>query len=127
MDFTEQEATPAGEPRWSFLNDRLTFVKPIDNDAFYSWNTELVRNAALELFTDESLKTGVQVTYSADQAKQLADLSAKVNEAVTAGVTEFVNGKRPMSEWDAFLGEMETAGYKKIVALQQEAYDAMYK
>lgn len=127
VDFSEQEATPAGEPRWSFLNDRLTFVKPIDNDAFYSWNTELVRNAALELFTDENLKTGVQVTYTAAQAQKLADLSAKVNEAVTAGVTEFVTGKRPMSEWDAFLGNMETAGYKDIVTLQQEAYDAMYK
>ncbi|MEF2967418.1 extracellular solute-binding protein [Paenibacillus sp. M1] len=127
VDFSEQEATPAGEPRWSFLNDRLTFVKPIDNDAFYSWNTDLVRKAAHQLFTDENLKTGVQVTYTADQAKQLADLSAKVNEAVTAGVTQFVTGKRPMTEWDAFLGEMEAAGYKDIVALQQEAYDAMYK
>lgn len=127
VDFSEQEATPAGEPRWSFLNDRLTFVKPLDNDAFYSWNTDLVRNAALELFTDENLQTGVQVTYTTEQAKQLADLSAKVNDAVTAGVTQFVTGKRPMSEWDAFLGEMETAGYKKIVALQQEAYNATYK
>lgn len=127
VNFSEQEATPAGEPRWSFLNDRLTFVKPMDNDAFYSWNTDLVRKAAHELFNDVNLKTGVQVTYTADQAKQLADLSAKVNEAVTSGVTQFVTGKRPMSEWDAFLGEMEAAGYKDIVAIQQEAYDAMYK
>ncbi|WP_059050351.1 type 2 periplasmic-binding domain-containing protein [Paenibacillus senegalimassiliensis] len=127
VDFSEQEATPAGEPRWSFLNDRLTFAKPMDNDAFYSWNTELVRKAAHELFTDENLKTGVQVTYTADQAKKLADLSSKVNEAVNAGVTQFVTGKRAMTEWDAFLGEMEAAGYKDIVAIQQEAYDAMYK
>ncbi|WP_068784219.1 extracellular solute-binding protein [Paenibacillus phocaensis] len=127
VNFSEQEATPAGEPRWSFLNDRLTFVKPIDNDAFYSWNTDLVRKAAHELFNDVNLKTGVQVTYTADQAKQLADLSAKVNEAVSSGVTQFVTGKRPMSEWDAFLSEMEAAGYKDIVAIQQQAYDAMYK
>jgi len=127
VDFTEQEATPAGEPRWSFLNDRLTFVKPLDNNAFYSWNTALVRDAATTLFTDENLQTGTQVTYTAEQSKKLADLSSKVNDAVTAGVTNFVTGKRPMSEWDAFLGEMETAGYKEIVALQQEAYDAMYK
>lgn len=127
VDFTEQEATPSGTPRWSFLNDRLTFVKPMDNQAFYSWNTDLVRNAALELFTDENLKTGVQLTYTADQSKKLTDLSAKVNEAVTAGVTQFVTGKRPMSEWDNFLAEMEAAGYKEIVAIQQEAYDAKYK
>lgn len=127
VDFSEQESTPAGQPRWSFLNDRLTFVKPMDNDAFYSWNTELVRNAALELFTDANLKTGVQVTYTADQSKKLADLSSKVNEAVNSGVTQFITGKRPMDQWDAFLGEMEAAGYKEIVALQQEAYDVMYK
>ncbi|WP_130860415.1 extracellular solute-binding protein [Gracilibacillus phocaeensis] len=127
VDFSEEETTPAGEPRWSFLNDRLTFVKPIDNNAFYQWNTDLVREAALDLFTDENLEVGINITYTAEQSQQIANLSATVNEAVIAGVTKFVTGERDLSEWDDFLAEMEEAGYQQIVGIQQEAYDALYK
>jgi putative aldouronate transport system substrate-binding protein len=127
VDFSTEEATPAGELRWSFLNDRLTFVKPLDDVAFFQWNTDLVKNAAAELYTDEYIKPGTLVIYTAEQSADIANLSAAVNDAVNAGVTKFVTGERDMGEWDAFLGEMETLGYKDIVSIQQEAYDAMYK
>ena len=32
-----------------------------------------------------------------------------------------------MDEWDAFLAEMDGLGYDRIVEIEQEAYDAMYK
>lgn len=127
VDYSKEEATPDGTPRWSFLNDRLTFAKPMDNQAFYKWNTKLVADAASKYFNDTYLKTSPIVTYTPEQSAELSNLSASVNPSVTAGVTEFVTGKRSITEWDKFLSEMDAKGYKKIVAIQQQAYDALYK
>ena len=124
VSYEKEETTPAGEKHWSFLNDRLTFAKPVDNEAFHQWNGELVKEAAEKYFNNENLKTYMPLDYTPEQSKELADLQAKVTEAVNAGVTKFVKGQRPMSEWNQFLNEMEDMGYKKVVKIQQEAYDA---
>ena len=127
VDYSKEEATPKGQARWSFLSDRLTFVKPLNDADFFTWNTDLVRDAALELFTDTYLRSAVMITYTAEQSKDLSNLTASVQDAVTAGVTQFVTGKRPVSEWNSFVKEMDDKGYRKIVAIQQAAYDAVYK
>lgn len=126
VDFSKEEATAAGTPRWSFLNDRLTFPKPIDNEAFYQWNTKLVADAALKLFPTQT-QPAVLLTFSTDDAKEYDNIKAVVRDAVMAETTKFVTGKRDFSQWDQFLSEMEAKGYKKMVAIQQKAYDAQYK
>lgn len=45
VDYQTEEATPAGEKRWSFLSDRFTVCKPVDNEAFFKWNAPLIAEA----------------------------------------------------------------------------------
>jgi len=125
VNFDEEVFKPAGEKRWSFLQDRMTFPKIVNNEAFYEWNNEVVKSFAAGLFTDEYVKSYPILKYSTEQLKERANLLATVKEATLSNVVKFVNGTRPMSEWDAFLAEMEQAGYKKIVEIDQQAYDAM--
>lgn len=116
---------PIGEKRWDFVNDQLHFPKPVDNEAFYKWNEPLVQQYASELFTDEYLNPLPVLKYTTEQMKERTSLLSQVEPAVLSNVVKFVTGDRPMSEWDSFLAEMESAGYKKIVEIDQAAYDAM--
>ncbi len=124
LDFSET-FKPLGEKRWDFVNDQLHFPKPVDNEAFYKWNYDSVKAYASELFTDEYINVFPVLKYSTEQLQERTNLVAKVKETVTANLVGFITGDRPMSEWDAFLKDMEDAGYKKIVEIDQAAYDAM--
>lgn len=125
VKFNEQEALPLGTPRWSFLNDRLTFPKPVNNEWFYEWNSEVVKNGALKMFNQ--VVPSITFSYTAEQAKEYDNLKAVVTPAVLAGTIKFINGSRPISEWDTWLNEMAALGYTRMEELQQAAYDAKYK
>ncbi|RHP35080.1 extracellular solute-binding protein [Lachnotalea sp. AF33-28] len=127
VDYTQEEQKPAGTKKWSFLTDQLTFIKPIDNEAFYSYNTEFTTDIALSLFTEDNLAQRWNIIYSTDQTKEISNLVSIVNESMNSGVLKFIKGERSMDEWDAFLAEMDGLGYDRIVEIEQEAYDAMYK
>lgn len=125
VDFGKETAKPAGEMKWSFLSDRLTFPMAKNAEAFYQWNSDDVKKFAGELFTDKYIKSYPIIKYSTEQLKDRSDLLAKVKDKVAGNLTKFVSGARPISEWDKFLSEMEKEGYKKIVEIDQAAYDKM--
>lgn len=126
VDYTEEEQKPIGTPKWSFLSDQLTFIKPIDNEAFYSYNTEFTKNIALGLFSDENLAERWNIIYTTEQTTEISNLASIVNESVNSGVLKFIKGERVMDEWNDFIKEMDTLGYQRIVEIEQEAYNAMF-
>ncbi len=125
LDFSVEVPKPLGEKRWSFLNDRLTYPLPINNEAFYQWNTELTKKFASELFTDKYTKTSPVLVYTTELLAERTNLVGNVRPLVDAEVIKFINGSRSLTEWDAFLDQMEKAGYKEITKIDQSAYDAM--
>ena len=125
VKFNDEEAKPLGEKKWSFLNDRLTFPKPVNNEWFYQWNSDVVKDGALRMF--DQVKPSITFTYTTEQAKEYDNLKAVVTPAVLSGTIEFVTGKRPMTEWTKWLDEMGKLGYTKMEEIQQKAYDAKYK
>lgn len=54
--------------------------------------------------------------------KQVGNLEDMIT-FLDAGTVKFIMGSRPMSEWDAFLKEIEKVGLKKW----EDAYTAEYK
>lgn len=127
IDYTEEEQKPAGTKKWSFLSDQLTFIKPIDNEAFYSYNTDFTKDIALKLFTEENLAERWNIIYTTEQTTEISNLVSIVHESINSGVLKFIKGERAMEEWDSFIAEMDGLGYQKIVDIEQEAYDAMYR
>lgn len=126
VDYSTEESKPAGEMRWSFLSDRLTVVKPIDSTAFYSWNGDIVVEGANRLFTDDNLIPAYNITYTEEQATELTNLVASVFEAEVSGITKFVIGSRPLSEWSEFQDEMNALGLSRIEEIQLEAFRNTY-
>ena len=108
VDYQTEEATPAGEKRWSFLSDRFTVCKPVDNEAFFKWNAPLIAEATGRLYTDENLGTSYVLKFTDDQSKEVTNLLASVFDAQMSGIAQFIDGARELTpdNWAAFQQEM---------------------
>ena len=128
VDYQTEEATPAGEKRWSFLSDRFTVCKPVDNEAFFKWNAPLIAEATGRLFTDENLGTSYVLKFTDDQSKEDTNLLASVYDAQMSGIAQFIDGTRELTpdNWAAFQQEMNDLGLSRIEEIQLAAYQAMY-
>lgn len=128
VDYQTEETTPAGEKRWSFLSDRFTVCKPVDNEAFFKWNAPLIAEATGRLFTDENLGTSYVLRFTDDQSKEITNLLASVYDAQMSGITQFIDGTRELTpdNWAAFQQEMNDMGLSRIEEIQLAAYQAMY-
>lgn len=128
VDYQAEEATPAGEKRWSFLSDRFTVCKPVDNEAFFKWNAPLIAEATGRLFTDENLGTSYVLKFTDDQSKEVTNLLASVFDAQMSGIAQFIDGTRELTpdNWAAFQQEMNDLGLSRIEEIQLAAYQAMY-
>ncbi|HJB92217.1 MAG TPA: hypothetical protein H9763_12245 [Candidatus Eisenbergiella merdigallinarum] len=128
VDYATEESTPAGEKRWSFLSDRFTVCKPVDNDAFFQWNGELIANACAKYMDEEHVRTGMNLKYTSEESEELASLVATVFDAEIAGIVSFVTGNKELTPdtWKAFQDEMNALGLSRIEELQAEAYRNTY-
>ena len=128
VDYNTEEATPAGEKRWSFLSDRLTVCKPVDNEAFFKWNDALISEAAVRLFTEDNMITAYALKLNDEQSMELSNLIATVYDAEVAGMIAFINGNTELTEesWKAFQDQMVTMGLSRIEEIQLEAFQAQY-
>lgn len=124
-DWSAEVVKPLGTTNNGVYQDRLTFPAPVDNASYYEFLDKLTKSFAMDYFSKYASKDFPVLKYNADQLKQRSELLAKVQPTLDANIVKFVTGSRSMSEWDSFLSEMEQAGYKKIVAIDQAAYDAM--
>ena len=128
VSYDEELAKPDGEMEWSFLSDRFTVCKPIDTTAFFSFNSEIVKDAALRLFDDDHLQYGINIIYTDAESSELATITASLKESCDAGLVAFIRGTKELNEesWQAFLDEMDAAGYMRMEELQLEAYNNTY-
>lgn len=127
-DYQTEEATPSGEKKWSFLSDRFTVCKPVDNKAFFKWNAPLISEACGRLFTDENLGTSYSLKFTDAQSKELTNLIASEYDAQMSAIAQFIDGTRDLTpeNWAAFQDEMNTLGLSRIEEIQLEAFKAMY-
>ena len=128
VDYQTEEATPAGEKRWSFLSDRFTVCKPVDNEGFFKWNAPLIAEATGHLFTTENMGTSYVLKFTDDQSKEVTNLLASVFDAQMSGIAQFIDGARELTpdNWAAFQQEMNDLGLSRIEEIQLAAYQAMY-
>jgi len=126
VDFTTEGNKPVGTPAWNFLQERLTFPTPADNDAYQQWMDPQTKSFAPEYFNN-SVKVVPTLTYSAEQLDKRTSLKATVDPFVTAQIAQFVQGKLGMDQWNSFLDQATAKGYKDIVAIDQAAYESLQK
>jgi len=125
---TKESNQAVGEPVWNFDQDRLTFPAPIDNDAYYKWwaTDKITSSFALNYFKNYTYQDPV-LRYSPEQVKSRTNLEADLETYIAAQLVAFVTGKRSLSEIDKFRSEATDKGAKKVIEIDQAAYDAMFK
>ncbi len=128
VDYAKEEAAAAGDKRWSFLSDRLTVCKPVDNVAFFKWNAPLISEAAGRLLVDKNLLKSYTLKFSEADSKELSNLVASVYAAETAGMVTFINGSSKLTpkSWAAFQDTMNKKGLRRIEEIQHEAFVTTY-
>lgn len=124
VSYAENADQEVGKPVWNFAQDRLTYPAPVDDEAFYKWQSDYTKSFAADYFS-ESLKVSPVLKYTAQQQEERSKLLASVQPLVDAEMVKFVTGTRPISEWDAFLDEADAQGYAQITEIDQAALDAM--
>ncbi|WP_167859517.1 extracellular solute-binding protein [Paenibacillus cymbidii] len=106
---------------WTTLNkDFAVFFAPPDAEAGIALQDADMQNQ-LNMLAPFIPKVPY-VTLTLDQQKQMNDLTLQYGDKGNQWVTQFITGKKPMSEWDAFLSDMDKLGYKKASAIWQDAY-----
>ena len=128
-DYTTEESKASGEKKWSFLSDRLTVCKPVDQEAFYSWNTDRIAEAANRCFTDDNFLDRPVIVYTTEQEEKLSNLIAAVYESERSALTNFIVGNTELNtdNWNAFIEEMDGLGLSQIEEIQAEAYQNTFK
>ena len=127
-DYSSEEAKPLGTKKWSFLSDRFTVCKPVDDAAFFQWNAPLIADATKKLFVSDNLMTSYTLKFTEAQSKELSNLIASEYDAQMAGITAFINGTKELTpaNWAEFQKEMNDKGLSKIESIQLEAYKSTY-
>lgn len=125
VDYAAEEAKPEGEKKWSFLSDRFTVCRPVDNEAFFKWNADLIADACEKYMTNDHIRTGLNILYTTEQTEEMSNLIATVFDAEIAGITAFVTGTKDLNadSWTSFQNEMNGMGLSRIEQIQQEAYN----
>ncbi len=128
VDYAAEEAKPEGEKKWSFLSDRFTVCKPVDNVAFFQWNADLIADACAKYMTEDCIRTGINLSYTAEESEELSNLTATVFDAEIASIVSFVTGNTELTPdtWKAFQDEMNSMGLSRIEEIQVEAYKNTY-
>ncbi len=128
VDYAAEEAKPEGEKKWSFLSDRFTVCKPVDNVAFFQWNADLIADACAKYMTEDCIRTGINLSYTAEESEELSNLTATVFDAEIAAIVSFVTGNTELTPdtWKAFQDEMNSMGLSRIEEIQVEAYKNTY-
>lgn len=65
--------------------------------------------------------SGVKLT--PEQTEEVANYSNDIVTYITENYLAFVDGSKPLSEWDSYVDGLMKHGFQEVVAVYQEAYD----
>ncbi len=84
-----------------------------------------------QLYRDDYLKAPANadkykpfpaVSFSVSQQTQINNYISAINDRFNSGIVDFAEGKRPITEWEDFSGELKEAGGEDLIRIYNEAY-----
>ncbi len=64
------------------------------------------------------------ISYNDEQNEKIASISADLSTYLEENYLSFVDGSKPMSDWDEYVEGAKAVGSEELAAVYQEAYDA---
>ena len=67
------------------------------------------------------------ITFTAEQNDILAQYGSDLESYLSENYLQFVDGSKPLSEWDSYVAELNKIGLDQVLAVYQSAYDDFLK
>ena len=58
-----------------------------------------------------------------EEREETTQLMTDLNTYYQENYIAFVDGSKPMSEWDSYINDINSFGYQRVQELYQQAYD----
>ena len=94
VSYDEELAKPDGEMEWNFLSDRFYCMQTDRYHSIFSFNSEIVKDAALRLFDDDHLQYGINIIYTDAESSELATITASLKESCDAGLVALSEARK---------------------------------
>ena len=83
---------------------------------------------AFEIFTPKGYYDGAwewpsSVKLNDEELEETTQLFTDLNTYYTENYVAFLDGSKPLTEWDSYIADVNTFGYQRIQELYQQAYD----
>lgn len=72
---------------------------------------------------DAGYESMLGVTLNEDEANEYSRLYQDINTYITETAVQFINGTKPLSEFDAYRQQLKTMGIERCIELYQQAYE----
>ncbi len=95
----------------------LQVYPQVDADAAKIWSTN----------KDGAYALPMSLSMTPEEASDYSKTIIDINTFATENVNQFITGKKPMAEYDAFLEQMKSMGLDKTITIQQAALDRYNK
>jgi len=106
---------------FGFSNGVFMLTNGASDELVASTSTDEVKQFVEEMSTKTELPLAPAAPLDELEQEQVNLWQTSLNDAVTQATAAFILGKRPMSEWDAFVGELEALNMDQYVATYNEA------
>lgn len=100
-------------------NNSASNMKKDDAAAAPNWQPAYA-DGYVTAFPEESIS---KLSYTPDELKQIADSKTAIDNYVNESAVAFITGNRPMSQWDAYMEELNKMGLDAYLEAAQAAYD----
>ncbi|MCL2059613.1 MAG: extracellular solute-binding protein [Oscillospiraceae bacterium] len=87
---------------------------------FFDWQRESVENWNKDI---NYVRIMPPVTRTPAESERYSDLLADIGTYVEESRLSFINGTRPLSDYDSYLAQLKDMGVEEVIAIQQAALD----
>ena len=92
-------------------------IDPASIDVAISPEQAATTDAILDKYTYPHLDPTLYIELSEEDSKKLGELNTSIETVIKEGLSQFIGGQRPMSEWDAFQEELKTLPIDDVLAI----------
>ena len=72
---------------------------------------------------DGSMEWPEYIVFTSEQSDEIAQYSTDMATYVSENYLQFVDGSKPLSEWDSYVEGLKLTGWYKCLDIYQQAYE----
>ena len=101
-------------------------IDPAANEESYS-DEQIVAFRAIEQYHEDHVNPDAWITFTEEEADELAIYRDDIEAYAQEGLSKFMLGQRPLSEWDSFVAGLNEMGVDTMLGIYKSAFERTAK